>query len=58
MKKRQIIIFDFDGTLYSGENMFSQIPEFVNQNKRKMIPNITEAEYEKIVKENPTWANA
>ena len=58
MKKRQIIIFDFDGTLYSGNDMFSKIPEFVNQNKRKMLPNITDEQYAQIVKENPTWADA
>lgn len=55
---KKIIILDFDGTLYSGKNMFSEIPEFVNQNKRKMIPNITDSEYTQIVKENPTWADA
>ena len=58
MRNKKIIVFDFDGTLYSGENMFSKIPEFVNQNKRKMLPNLTNDQYDKIVKENPSWADA
>ena len=58
MKNRKILIFDFDGTLYSGENKFSQIPAFIKANKRKMLPNISDEQYSQIVKENPTWTDA
>ncbi len=58
MKDKKVLIFDFDGTLYSGEKIFELIPEFVQNSKRKMLPNLTDEQYEKVVRENPTWSDA
>ncbi len=52
---KKVFIFDFDGTLYSGENIFSQIPEFIDKFKRSFLPNISDNEYDLIIKENPSW---
>ena len=51
----KVFIFDFDGTLYSGKNIYSKIAGFINQYKRTFLPNLTESEYQKIINENPSW---
>lgn len=55
MKNKKVLIFDFDGTFYTGDQAFSKIENYVNKNKRKFLPNLTNEQYKKIVKENPTW---
>ena len=55
MNNKQVLIFDFDGTFYSGDKAFSKIENYVNKNKRKFLPNLTNEQYKKIVKENPAW---
>ena len=52
---KKVFIFDFDGTLYSGEDKYCKIHNFINQYKRSFLQNLTDKEYEKIIKENPTW---
>ena len=51
-------LFDFDGTLYSGENIYCKIHEHINKYKRSFLSNLTDEEYEKIVQENPSWQDA
>ncbi len=58
MNKNKVLIFDFDGTLYSGKNIFSKIPEFIQANKRKMLPRLTDQQYTQIIHENPSWNDA
>lgn len=53
--KKKVIIFDFDGTFYSGGKAFSKLEEFINENKRDFMPRLTDAQYNKISKENPEW---
>ena len=55
MEKNIVIIYDFDGTFYSGEKVFSKIKEKVDANKRSFLPNISDSDYETICKENPLW---
>ena len=55
MNNKKVFIFDFDGTFYSGKNVFSKLDTHVNNGKRQMIPNVSDAEYNQIVKENPEW---
>ena len=55
---KKVFIFDFDGTLYSGENIYCNIHSFINNYKRSFLQNITDEEYEKILKENPSWSDA
>jgi len=57
MKKKKVLIFDFDGTLYSGKNVFNNIPQYIHSNKRKFLPKISDSEYKKILKNNPNWNN-
>ncbi len=54
-EQKKIIIFDFDGTLYSGDHKFDLVEEKVNRNKRKFLPNLTDEQYEKVCDENPHW---
>ena len=56
--QKKVFIFDFDGTLYSGEHIFDKIPKFIANYKRNFLPNITDAQYNQIVNENPSWLNA
>lgn len=55
---KQVIIFDFDGTLYSGDDVFSKIPAHIKKHRREFLPNITDEQYAQIVKENPSWKKA
>ena len=55
MKNKQVLIFDFDGTFYSGEKAFSKIPSYVNKHKREFLPNLTDKQYKQLVKENHLW---
>lgn len=55
MNSKKVFIFDFDGTLYSGDEAFAKIPNFIKRNKRKFFPNLTDYQYRKIAKENPEW---
>lgn len=52
---KKVIIFDFDGTFYSGEYKFDLVEQKVNANKRKFLPDLNDEQYETLVKENPDW---
>ena len=52
---KKVLIFDFAGTFYSGENAFDKLPAFINSHKREFLPNLTDANYALLVKENPFW---
>ncbi|MBR2909405.1 MAG: HAD family hydrolase [Clostridia bacterium] len=54
----KVFIFDFDGTLYSGEHIFDNIHAFISKYKRSFLPNVNDQQYAKIVKENPSWEDA
>lgn len=55
MKNKNIVILDFDGTLYSGENLLAKLPKHVKKGRRDFFPNLTDEEYAIIEKENPHW---
>ena len=55
MNTIKVLIFDFDGTLYSGKHKFDFVEEKVNKNRRKFLPNLNDEQYECIAKENPDW---
>ena len=55
MSDNKVVIFDFDGTFYSGEQAFSKLESFINKNRRKFMPRLTDYQYAKISKENPEW---
>lgn len=55
---KKIIIFDFDGTLYSGDDVFSKIPAYISRHRRAFLPRVSNEDYAKIVKENPSWKKA
>ncbi|MBP3619586.1 MAG: HAD family hydrolase [Clostridia bacterium] len=56
-KNKTVLIFDFDGTFYTGKDIFSLLPEFVEKNRRQFLPQLTDRQYEKICKECPEWLN-
>ena len=55
MINKKVFVFDFDGTFYSGEQAFSKVAAYVNKHKREFLPNVSDSEYNKIVKDHPTW---
>lgn len=58
MKKyndKTVIIFDFDGTIYSGPHKFDNVPNMVNKHKRLFLPNISDEEYNSVCVEFPMW---
>ena len=53
-----ILIFDFDGHLYSGENIFRHVRQWVNEHRRNFLPHLNDEEFKKIVDENVDFYNA
>jgi FMN phosphatase YigB (HAD superfamily) len=54
-ENKNIIIFDFDATFYSGKNVYCYVKDYVDKNRRKFLPNITNEQYDEICKDNPSW---
>ena len=54
---KKVFIFDFDGTLYSGEHKFDKVKQSIDDNKRAFLPRLTDQQYEIICNENPKWNN-
>ena len=52
---KKVIIFDFDGTLYSGKHKFDNIRPALLSSKRSFLPNLTDKEYQEIVEKEPSW---
>lgn len=52
---KKVIIYDFDGTFYSGKHKFDLVEGKVSKNRRKFLPDFTDEEYEKLVEDNPIW---
>lgn len=54
-KDKIVLILDFDGTFYSGDQAFSKLKAFVDSERRNFLPKLTDKEYDRIVLENPEW---
>ncbi|MBQ7307568.1 MAG: HAD family hydrolase [Clostridia bacterium] len=52
---KKVIIFDFDGTLYSGSEIFKYVPDYVLKYRRNFLVDLTDEQYEKVCKENPRF---
>ena len=52
---KKVIILDFDGTFYSGDEVFSLMGDYLRDNRRLFLNSITDKEYEVIVNENEEW---
>ena len=52
---KKVIILDFDGVFYSSENKFKLVPDYVERNRRKFLPNVSDEEYTRICNENPKF---
>lgn len=48
-----ILIFDFDGHLYSGEKTFECVYDWVNTHRREFFPNLTDEQYNTILANYP-----
>lgn len=48
-----ILVFDFDGHLYSGEKVFENVYDWVNSHRREFFPNLTDEQYNRVLEENP-----
>lgn len=53
--QNKVFIFDFDGTFYSGKDVFNDLPDFINLQKRNILCNLTDKQYQILIKENPFW---
>ena len=56
--ERKVIILDFDGTVYSGEDIFCHVPEYIEKNRRRFLNKLSDVEFEKVCSENPDYMNA
>lgn len=54
-ERKIVIIYDFDGTFYSGEHIFDNVKKKVDENKRKFLPHLTDSEYSEICSRFPAW---
>lgn len=54
---KKVIILDFDGTVYSGEHKFDNVPKAIEENRRKFFPRITDNEYNMLLTEFPEFLN-
>jgi FMN phosphatase YigB (HAD superfamily) len=54
-KEKIVLILDFDGTFYSGDQAFSLLKQFIDQQRRCFLPSLSDEEYNRIVVENPEW---
>ncbi len=54
----KVIIFDFDGVFYSGKHIFKNVSSYVERNRRKFLPHLTDEEYAKLEKEENGWMKA
>jgi len=52
---KKVIIYDFDGTFYTGKHKFDLVEGKVVKNRRKFLPDFNDEEYEELVKDNPIW---
>lgn len=52
---KKVLIFDFDGTLYSGEHKFDLVEGKVCKNRRKFLPHINDDQYAQLIKDEPQW---
>lgn len=52
---KKVIIYDFDGTFYTGKHKFDLVADKVEKNRRKFLPDFTDEEYNEMVKDNPIW---
>lgn len=55
MIRKTVLIFDFDATFYSGKDVYCNVDKYVNKNRRKFLPNITDEQYDDICKKEPYW---
>lgn len=54
-KRKIVIIYDFDGTFYSGKHIFDNVKSKVDENKRKFLAGLTDSEYNEFCKDFPAW---
>ena len=57
-KQKKVIIFDFDGTLYSSEHKYDLLKPQVDENRRKFLPYLTDEQYKNLCQESPEWEQA
>ena len=53
--EKMVIIFDFDGTMYSGKHKFDNIPPAIETARRLFLPQLDDKEYSDICREFPEW---
>ena len=46
--EKKVIVLDFDGTLYSGKDIFKYVPEYIERNRRKVLNKVSDQDYEMI----------
>ena len=56
--EKKVIVLDFDGTLYSGKDIFKYVPEYIERNRRKFLNKVSDQDYEMICRENPDFLKA
>ncbi len=55
---KKIIILGFDKVFYTGQDVFKNVPDYINRNRRNFLPNVSDDIYKKICAENPEFVSA
>ncbi len=55
VKVKPVLIFDFDGTFYTGRDIFCNLEAFMDRHRRGVLKSITNNQYKQIQKEFPEW---
>lgn len=55
---KKIIILGFDKVFYTGQDVFKNVPDYINKNRRKFLANVSDDMYKKICAENPEFLSA
>ena len=51
----KVIIFDFDGTFYSGKHKYDNVKDNVDADRRKFFPKLSDKQYDKLMQDEPKF---
>ncbi|MBO7218622.1 MAG: HAD family hydrolase [Clostridia bacterium] len=51
----KVIIFDFDGTFYSGKHKYDNVKDNVDADRRKFFPKLSDKQYNKLIEDEPKF---
>ena len=55
---KKVFVFDFDGTFYTGKDVFKWSPFYIETHRRKFLPNVSDNVYNEICEKYPDFIKA